>query len=104
MNRNPDGTELTNEQLAAMVPHVTGAGHGYNWDRSFLLQATIHIRFEMFLNRELELRTETRAETERLTNTVNPWFLTGQTPGNGRFGRGKEVYNGRLGHPHVETT
>lgn len=109
MNRNLNGNMLTRAELEAMVPGLnlgSAAGHGYELEMSALLTGTMHIRYEMFLNRELELRTEVRADTVRHANKLSVTFLAGVThhPGNKRFGRGKEVYNGRLGHPHVETT
>lgn len=105
MNRNPDGTLLTTAQLAEMVPGFNlgnAAGHGENMVRGALLQGTMLLRYGAWTRRELELRTEVRNAPDRVPLVVSASFLAAVThaPGNGRFGRGKEAYNGRNGQPH----
>ena len=71
MNRHPDGTELETDELADLakeigvrnVDELFAALHGGNLYRSWLLQKTRDIRYELFGAGLLKLDTRTPKNT-----------------------------------------
>lgn len=69
MNRNLDGSELTDQQLFDIAVEggadpqtlrAAVAGHGENYARSILIEASKQRRYEMFWDGELKLDTRTQ--------------------------------------------
>ena len=66
MNRNLDGSPLTDDELLSLTPdravaEVKIGGHGGNMRRSILLDLTRQARYDLFLKGKLSLQTRTKS-------------------------------------------